>query len=365
MKDDESAFWLALNRTPQLGCIKQRQLLHSLSSASQVFSADTPTLKACGLTAQQIAYIRQPDWRRVEADLAWLERPEHHLLTINDTAYPTLLKEIADPPIILFAQGLLEVLQTIQVGVIGSRNPNAGGRRIAEQFARELAQAGATITSGLALGIDTCSHQGALQAKGYTVAVAGNGLDLVYPARNKILAENIAENGVLISEFPPGTKPIPANFPRRNRIISGISTGVLVVQATLHSGSLITARCAVEQGREVFAVPGNIHDPLIKGCHALIKQGAKLVESPSDILEEITALASVVEKNITRTTETEELPGKYQLLLDKMAYDPVSIDSLVELTGLTTESISSMLSFLELRGVVALQAGGVYQRVNS
>ena len=194
MKDD-AAFWLALNRTPQLGCIKQRQLLNSFSSVRQVFSADVSTLKACDLTAQQIAYLRQPDWRRVEADLAWLKQPGHHLLTVDDTAYPILLKEIADPlpPTILFAQGMLEILQTAQVGMVGSRNPNAGGRRIAEKFAQELAQTDATITGGLALGVDTCSHQGALQAKGYTVAVAGNGLDLVYPARNKILAKNNCE----------------------------------------------------------------------------------------------------------------------------------------------------------------------------
>ncbi len=217
------------------------------------------------------------------------------------------------------------------------------------------------------MGRDSCSHLGAFNANGYTIAVAGNGLDMIYPARHKALAEDIVDNGILVSEFPPGTKPIPANFPRRNRIISGMSTGVLVIQAALRSGSLITARYAMEQGREVFAIPGSIHNPLAKGCHALIKQGAKLVESVNDIVEELGSLATVVidenaskKKNIYK----EELDADYKVLLDTMAYDPISIDKLIELTGLTTDSVSSMLLILELRGLVFSQAGGVYMRVN-
>ena len=292
-------------------------------------------------------------------------------MTIDSDEYPTLLKEIPDPPIILFAHGRLEILKSIQIGVVGSRNPDAAGKKTAGEFARELTYAGATVTSGLALGIDSCSHQGALSANGHTIAVTGNGLDMTYPARNKALAEKIVESGVLVSEFSPGTKPTPANFPRRNRIISGMSTGVLVIQAALRSGSLITARYAMEQGREVFAIPGSIHNPLTKGCHALIKQGAKLVESVNDIIEELGSLATVIiDENasnkikVKNDPDEEKLDADYKVLLDSMAYDPISIDRLIELTGLTTDSISSMLLILELRGLVVSQAGGVYVRAN-
>ncbi|MEE8233465.1 MAG: DNA-processing protein DprA, partial [Gammaproteobacteria bacterium] len=231
--------------------------------------------------------------------------------------------------------------------------------------------AGVTVTSGLASGIDGCSHQGALNANGFTIAVTGNGLDMIYPARHKALAEKIVDNGILVSEFPPGTKPVSANFPRRNRIISGMSTGVLVIQAALRSGSLITARYAMEQGREVFAIPGSIHNPLAKGCHTLIKQGAKLVESVNDIVEELGSLAAVViDENVPKKNDVknnlyeEKLDVDYKVLLDTMAYDPISVDRLIELTGLTTDSVSSMLLILELRGLVVSQAGGVYMRVN-
>lgn len=371
IKEDDRAFWLALHRIRGLGPIGQRKLLDAFPTVKQIFSADDSTLKKTGLNKKSIASVYQPDWETIEADLVWLDMPDHHLITINDEAYPTLLREIPDPPVVLFAHGCPEVLKTIQIGIVGSRNPDTAGRKTADEFARELVYAGATVTSGLALGIDGCSHQGALNANGYTIAVTGNGLDMIYPARHKTLAEKIVDNGILVSEFSPGTKPVAANFPRRNRIISGMSTGVLVIQAALRSGSLITARYAMEQGREVFAIPGSIHNPLAKGCHTLIKQGAKLVESVNDIIEELGFLATVViDENVSRKNDVknnhyeEKLDVDYKVLLDTMAYDPISVDRLIELTGLTTDSVSSMLLILELRGLVVSQAGGIYMRVN-
>jgi len=371
IKEDDRAFWLALHRIRGLGPIGQRKLLDAFPTVKQIFSADDSTLKKTGLNKKSRASVYQPDWETIEADLVWLDMPDHHLITINDEAYPTLLREIPDPPVVLFAHGCPEVLKTIQIGIVGSRNPDTAGRKTADEFARELVYAGATVTSGLALGIDGCSHQGALNANGYTIAVTGNGLDMIYPARHKTLAEKIVDNGILVSEFSPSTKPVAANFPRRNRIISGMSTGVLVIQAALRSGSLITARYAMEQGREVFAIPGSIHNPLAKGCHTLIKQGAKLVESVNDIIEELGFLATVViDENVSRKNDVknnhyeEKLDVDYKVLLDTMAYDPISVDRLIELTGLTTDSVSSMLLILELRGLVVSQAGGIYMRVN-
>ena len=371
IKEDDRAFWLALHRIRGLGPIGQRKLLDAFPTVKQIFSADDSTLKKTGLNKKSRASVYQPDWETIEADLVWLDMPDHYLITINDEAYPTLLREIPDPPVVLFAHGCPEVLKTIQIGIVGSRNPDTAGRKTADEFARELVYAGATVTSGLALGIDGCSHQGALNANGYTIAVTGNGLDMIYPARHKTLAEKIVDNGILVSEFSPGTKPVAANFPRRNRIISGMSTGVLVIQAALRSGSLITARYAMEQGREVFAIPGSIHNPLAKGCHTLIKQGAKLVESVNDIIEELGFLATVViDENVSRKNDVknnhyeEKLDVDYKVLLDTMAYDPISVDRLIELTGLTTDSVSSMLLILELRGLVVSQAGGIYMRVN-
>ncbi len=369
--EDNRAFWLALHRTRGLGPIGQRKLLDAFSSIKQIFSADGSILKKTGLDEKSITSVSQPDWEAIEADLDWLDMPGHHLITIDDEAYPILLREIPDPPVVLYAHGRPEVLKAIQIGIVGSRNPDTAGRKAADEFARELVYAGATVTSGLALGIDSCSHRGALNANGYTIAVTGNGLDMIYPARHRALAEDIVDNGILVSEFPPGTKPISANSPRRNRIISGMSTGVLVIQAALRSGSLITARYAMEQGREVFAIPGSIHNPLAKGCHTLIKQGAKLVESVNDIVEELGSLATVVidenasqKNNVENNKDKEELDADYKVLLDTMAYDPMPINKLIELTGLTTDSVSSMLLILELRGLVVSQAGGVYMRVN-
>ncbi len=371
INNEDCAFWLALHRINGLGSVGQRKLLGTFPSIKEIFSADAQGLSKLGLKEESIKAICQPDWENTEADLLWLDSPDHYIVTIDSDEYPLLLREIHDPPIVLFVHGCLDVLKNVQIGVVGSRNPDATGRKFANEFSRELVYAGATITSGLALGIDGCSHQGALDAGGHTIAVTGNGLDITYPARHKALAEKIVENGVLVSEFPPGTKPIPANFPRRNRIISGMSTGILVIQAACRSGSLITARYAVEQGREVFAIPGSIQNPLAKGCHSLIKQGAKLAESVDDIIEELGSLVTVIMGgDVAEETGQKVVQGKetldadYKVLLDSMAYDPISVDRLIELTGLTADSVSSMLLILELRGLVISQAGGVYLRVN-
>lgn len=368
IKGDTHANWLTLYRAPALGPLQQRALLDIFKSPAQILSAGTSVLEQHGLKAQTLKYLKQPDWKAVEADIKWLNQPRHHLVTYFDKTYPPLLKEIPDSPIVLFIVGDPEVLQSVQLGIVGSRNPSPGGKQIARAFAEQLAQLGITITSGMALGIDYCSHLGALDAKGRTIAILGNGLDIIYPARHKALAERIIDNGALVSEFPPGTPPLAENFPRRNRIISGLTAGILVVEAAQRSGSLITARYAMEQGREVFAIPGSIHNPLARGCHALIKQGAKLVETVQDILDEsgvlMHAIAGLPNECKSPEDNINSLDEEYKLLLDNIAYEPVSVDKLIERTGLTADTVSSMLLILEIRGMVSSYPGGLYSRIS-
>lgn len=362
----DNTCWLALQRIEGLGPVGQRKLLVSFSSVEKIFSAQPSDLRELGLRDSIVTAITEFDWKIIEADLAWLQSSSnHYLVTINDDAYPVLLREISDPPLVLFVYGCLDVLKSVQLGIVGSRNPDRAGRETAQTFARALANVGVTITSGLALGIDACGHTGALDVDGYTIAVLGNGLDMIYPSRHRELAEKIVRKGALVSEFPSGIKPIASNFPRRNRIISGMSTGILVIQAATRSGSLITARYAMEQGRDVFAIPGSIHNPLAEGCHALIKQGAKLVESVHDITEELHALSAVIiEEGLEKKSPViEDLDEDCQLLLANISYDAVSIDRLMQLTGLTVDVILSMLLMLELRGLVVTVAGGLYMRV--
>jgi DNA processing protein len=298
----------------------------------------------------------------IDYDLEWLEQQNNGVLTFNDTNYPLQLKEIADPPPILFVRGNPDLLSLPQIAIVGSRNPSALGKETAFSFARTLSLYGFVITSGLALGIDGASHRGALNAKGYTVAVAGTGLDRVYPARHKELATEIVNTGVMISEFPPGTTAKANHFPRRNRIISGLCQGLLVVEAAKQSGSLITARMALEQNREVFAIPGSIHNPLARGCNALIREGAKLVETTQDILEELNQYYQQDEKLLPLTTQST-LDLEQQTLLNRVMFSPTSIDHLVENTGESVEAISSMLLILELQGYLEATAGGCYVRV--
>jgi DNA processing protein len=363
-------YWLALLRAPGIGSVKFSQLLGRAGDPESLLNAPDSRLREWGLTAKSRDYLRNPDWDSVASDLRWAEQPNNHLITLTNPLYPTQLKEIHDPPPILFITGDPEVLSTPQLAVVGSRNPSASGKENAREFSYHLASSGITITSGLAIGIDGACHNGALEAGGLTIAVTGTGLDRVYPASQHRLAHDIAESGVLVSEFPPGTEARAGNFPRRNRIISGLSLGTLVIEAAQKSGSLITARLASEQGREVFAIPGSIHNPLARGCHSLIRQGAKLVETAGDVLEELAPLIG----SLNTLPETEQIDSppsenilapEYQKLLECMGFDPVQADLLIERSGLTPEEVSSMLILLELEGHVSSAPGGIYCRTGT
>jgi DNA processing protein len=323
------------------------------------------------LSAAARSAIKRPDWAAVDQDQAWLEHAAASILPVTDPAFPALLREIPGAPVLLYLRGDVNLLGSPQLAMVGSRNPSSEGHRNAEHFAAYLAGCGLTITSGMALGVDGASHRGALKANGATIAVWGTGLDKPYPPRHRELAEEIAAKGLLVSEFPPGTPPLPTYFPRRNRIISGLAVGTLVVEAATSSGSLITARLAAEQGREVFAIPGSIHNPMARGCHQLIRQGAKLVESAGDILEELAPLLTLELPLETRAIpdsgtapDAEPHDPEYRLLLNSMAFAPTSVDALVERTGLTPDVVSSMLLMLELQGQVEATPGGHYSRVN-
>jgi len=286
------------------------------------------------------AFLSAPDERAVAADLEWLAASGSVIVLCTDPEYPPLLRQTAGAPAALYVQGRVPLLATRQLAMVGSRSPTPAGRSTAREFAAWFARAGFTVTSGLATGIDAASHEGALKGGGATVAVFGTGLDRVYPSANRALAERIRAHGALVSEFPPGTAPLPANFPRRNRIIAGLALGTLVVEAARRSGSLITARHALEAGREVFAIPGSIHSPLSRGCHQLIKQGAKLVEEAKDVTEELGF--SVPKERLTEAPPTarepRELDKEYEMLLDALGFEPATIDSLVARTELPSET---------------------------
>ena len=368
--------WLVLHHASGFGPAKLTMLAENNIHPLDLLGINQKSLLAkINLPDKTRHALLNPDWRAIENDLAWAQQANCFIIPVASSWYPALLREIPDPPILLFAQGDPELLQFPQLAMVGSRNPSHAGKETAFEFARHLSQAGLIITSGMATGIDTHSHRGALAASGLTIAVAGTGLDCVYPANNKALAEQIAEQGLLLSEYVIGTKPIAHNFPRRNRIISGLSIGTLVVEAATQSGSLITARQAMEQGREVFAIPGSIHNPLARGCHYLIRQGAKLVETGDDVLQELAP--SIAKLRLDRNSSSHEklhenskLSGNnsaatnthQQQLLDCMDYEPVSIDMLVQRSRLTPEKISSMLVELELNGLIT-SSGGLYLRV--
>jgi DNA processing protein len=358
--------WLALVRTPGLGPVGCGRLLERFGNPGTLLAASAADLGAAGLEPAAVAWLRQPDPQLLDRDLAWLAQPDHHLITREDPAYPNLLTRIAGPPPVLFVTGDPALLSQPQLAIVGSRNPTGGGRATARDFARVLAEAGLTITSGLAFGIDAAAHQGALE-RGRTLAVGATGPDRLYPAQHRELAERIAARGALVTEFPPGTGVRREFFPRRNRIISGLSLGTLVVEAALRSGSLITARLAAEQGREVFAVPGSIHNPQARGCHALIREGAKLVETAADVVEELSTLlgglaADSVAPPLPAPGTGPDLDAEYQALLQCMGYDPVAPDALVRCSGLGADVVSSMLLLLELEGYVATVPGGRYCR---
>lgn len=303
--------------------------------------------------------LRDPDWAAVDACLSWVAQEDCRLLLLGDPDYPELLRQIHDAPPLLFVRGDPAVLSHPQLAMVGSRNPTIIGRETAHDFARTLSASGMTVSSGLAMGIDAASHRGALDGGGQTIAVFGTGLDRVYPAKNRELAHAIVEGGgALVSEYPPGIEPKPANFPRRNRIISGLSLGTLVVEAALRSGSLITARFAMEQGREVFAIPGSIHNPLARGCHQLIRQGAKLAEGAQDILEELAPQLRVILQEAESDEALVSPDDEYHILLASMGDGTSSVDQLVQRSGLTADAVSSMLLMLELKGHVVSTAGG-------
>jgi DNA processing protein len=360
---EEFCYALALLRTPRVGPRSYQALVERFGSPQAVFAASSTALAEVKLSKETLDWLKNPDWSKVEADLRWLDAPQRYCLALHDPSYPALLREIADPPPLLFVHGNAEALADRQLALVGSRNPSPMGSKHARHFARALVETGFAVTSGLALGIDAAAHQGTLDAHGITFAVAGTGLDQVYPRSHQKLAEAIlAQGGALISEFPTHTPPQAGNFPRRNRIISGLSLGVLVVEAALKSGSLITARMASEQGREVFALPGSIDNPLSRGCNALIKQGAKLVETIDDILEEFSITTFSAKPAPQQQNEANEGDAESQSLLKYIAYAPTSVDTLVAATGIAPETIASLLLSLELQGDIVATEGG-YSRI--
>jgi DNA processing protein len=359
LDDDEFAAWFRLLETPGVGRDTARKLLAAFGSAQAVVSArPAQWQRIVGAELAASLEAEPPDHdSRLDAARRWRQAGDgtHHVITLGEAAYPSALLQTADPPLLLYVQGRVETLSTPGLAIVGSRNPTTQGADNARSFAAPIAGAGMTVVSGLALGIDGAAHEGALAAAGRTIAVVGTGLDRVYPRRHLDLAHRIAATGAIVSEFAPGTPPLPPNFPLRNRIIAGLSQGTLVVEAALRSGSLITARLASEAGREVFAIPGSIHSPLSRGCHALIKQGAKLVESAADILEAL------------RTGTPDDGPAdgptdKTDPLLDAMGHDPVTLDVLGARTGYSAAELSVRLLELELDGHLARLPGNLYQR---
>jgi DNA processing protein len=353
-------YWLALIRTPGIGFSKTQQLMTVFPDITAIFTANLQNFK---LPKPTLEALKNPSWQLVEQDLRWLEQPQHYFITYYDDLYPPLLKEIASPPLALYIDGDPKILSSNQLAMVGSRNPTPHGLDNAYDFAKTLAEFGLTITSGLASGIDSESHKGTLAAKGKTIAVLGTGVNIIYPAHNKKLAhEIIAGGGTIISELPTNTSAKPENFPRRNRIISGLSLGTLIVEATIRSGSLITAQYALDQNREVFAIPGSIQNPLARGCNTLIRQGAKLVTATADILEEIKIPLNFQScRGLTAastTTKPSKLGADYQKLLAHINYEATPIDIIVDQSGFTVQQVSSMLLTLELEGYVFRDVGG-------
>ena len=358
----ELPLWLALSRLPKVGPKRFQKLLNFSADLSHFFDKEAPSP-----ALKEILNVPEPiqfDWEGVEQDLAWAQHSCHTILTLADPQYPRLLKEISNPPPVLFVQGNPKVLNAPLLGMVGSRNPTSLGKEMAFHFAKSLVEKGLGITSGLALGVDSWAHNGALAGNGITIGVLGHGLDMIYPASNKSLAEKILTHGALVSEFPLGVKPDRQNFPRRNRVISGLSLGVLVVEATLKSGSLITANYALDQNREVFALPGSLYNPLAKGCHALIREGAKLVEVAEDILEELNISTSAIDqgaslgKKAGKRGLSRPRGKKRWALLSYIGHESTPIEVVIQRAGLPAPIVSSLLLELELEGLVASCGGG-------
>ena len=372
MTEDNLLAWCSLLRAPGVGVKTYLKILAAFGSPEAFFAASESSIRK---HLPDIASSKIRAWQDAQesgqADLDWLAQGENrHILTLQHPLYPELLRQIDDPPPVLFLYGEPGLLSAAQIAIVGSRNATMPALQTTHAFAGELARRGWVITSGMALGIDGEAHRGALDANGLTIAIVGTGLDRVYPAQHRELAHRIVAQGVMVSEFPIGTGVRPGHFPRRNRIISGLAAGILVVEASLQSGSLITARMALDQGREVFAIPGSIHHPLAKGCHRLIKQGAKLTESVADIIEELPPLQSVNHPAETADTCANEAASAqtdvdpaHQPLLNAMGYEPCTLDDLVARTQLTGAEISAILLMLELDGHVAVLPGQRFQRI--
>lgn len=366
---DTLRFWLALHRAPDIGAVAFNILLDEFSTPAALFERDFPRHL---LPPALRDYLAKPDWKGVERDLQWLQQsPQCHILTRDDPRYPRRLYEIPrNAPCVLFVRGSVEALTMHQIAIVGTRKPTPVGIQTARTLAQDLTASGINITSGLALGIDTAAHQGALLANGRTIAVLGTGINRIYPTQNRQLAEEIlGADGVLVTEFPIDTPPLPRNFPQRNRIISGLTLGVLVIEAAERSGSLITAKFALEQGREVFAVPGSVHNNSARGCHALIKQGAKLVERADDIIEEIGVFAGLPRSNInerewgvTGVKQDSGLSRKHELVYNQIGYEPTPVDSLIERTGIPAGELCALLIEMEVEGKVVTTDGGLYMR---
>lgn len=357
---ESSAGWLRLTLVPGVGGESQRKLLKAFGLPEAIFAAGRSALG--DVVGDRTARLLLDTDNRAAVDraLAWANGTNQHLVCLADPEYPQALLQIPDPPTLLYVRGRLSLLNQPALAVVGSRNPTPQGRGNAERFAAAFAEAGLSVVSGLALGIDAAAHRGALNATGNTIAFIGTGIDRIYPAANQQLAFDIAARGAIASEFPLATPPAAANFPRRNRLISGISRGVLVVEATTESGSLITARLAAEQGREVFAIPGSIHSPQSRGCHRLIKQGAKLAEAIADVIEEIGWASAPTGRPASATAGASEAGS----LLLAMGFDPCSLDELTQRSGLTADAVSVILLHMELDGQVACLPGGHYQRIS-
>jgi DNA processing protein len=359
------ADWLRLEQAVGVGCRSAHLLLSVFGSPGAVLRAGQAALAAhvSSSQAQALCAPSTPEFAAlVQTTLDWLTRPGHHLITFHDPDYPAALAEIPDPPLLLYISGRRELLARPLVAVVGSRNASVQGKLDAESFSAALSAAGLCVVSGLALGIDTAAHEGALRGAGSTIAVVGTGLDRVYPARNRALAHRIAAHGCLVSEYALGTPPLAANFPRRNRVISGLAAGVLVVEAAAQSGSLITAQMAAEQGREVFALPGSIHSALAKGCHRLIRDGAQLVETVEEVLEamQVSPLAAPV---AARAVDAGADAGDEDALLLALGAEPVALDDLLARLGGDAGDLGGRLLGLELAGLVAQLPGGRVQRI--
>jgi len=375
-QSDRTRAWLALILAPGLGPQRVAGLDNQLSSLADWPRLSNDQLRSCGLNRPQIEALHRPDEDALRRSLDWLVAPDHFLITRDDNLYPPLLKQIPDPPLALFLAGRPECLVHPQLAIVGSRNATHGGLDHARDFAGTIARAGFSITSGLAAGVDSAAHAGCLDAGGQTIAVTGTGPDQIYPARNKALALRIIKHGAMITPFPPGTPPLPGNFPARNRIISGMSLGTLVVEAGLRSGSLITARLATEQGREVFAIPGSVHNPQARGCHRLIRDGVRLVEAADEVIDELAPLAGDLAESLRALLSADRRPEldntvadthlledeEYRRLLEAVGFDPTPVDTIIQRSELTAAAVSSMLLLMELDGLIAAHPGARYSR---